>query len=271
MGRKRKYTLREDFFESIDTEEKVYWLGFLYADGYISERQVSIDLAKKDMGHLEKLAASVEYSGSIHKYGGSIYNYRDSVRLCLCSKQMANDLARLGCTQAKSLDLKFPSFIPSELEYHFIRGLFDGDGSITHTGRSPIAARFTGTKHIIDGIIERVPLIRTGKGYKLGRSLHGFSASGTQAVRVMQWLYGGASVWLKRKRKKYEQLLTKSLEIWHERAIIENEKRSQRCKMPGCNKHLLARGMCKACYNRWWRREREVRSGSVDELVRQRS
>lgn len=32
----RKYTINENYFKNIDTEEKAYWLGFIYADGYIS-------------------------------------------------------------------------------------------------------------------------------------------------------------------------------------------------------------------------------------------
>lgn len=37
----RKYFHNEDFFEVIDTEEKAYWLGFMFADGYIlSKREV---------------------------------------------------------------------------------------------------------------------------------------------------------------------------------------------------------------------------------------
>ena len=35
----RKYFHQEDFFENINTEEKAYWLGFMFADGYISEKR----------------------------------------------------------------------------------------------------------------------------------------------------------------------------------------------------------------------------------------
>ena len=34
----RKYNVNHDFFESINTEERAYWLGFISADGCISER-----------------------------------------------------------------------------------------------------------------------------------------------------------------------------------------------------------------------------------------
>lgn len=36
-GRKRQYNVNDSYFHTIDSEDKAYWLGFLYADGYITE------------------------------------------------------------------------------------------------------------------------------------------------------------------------------------------------------------------------------------------
>ena len=64
---KRKYSLNEDYFENIDTEEKAYWLGFLLADGNISYsgrynkgRHLRIALQNKDKNHLEKMKFSLK-------------------------------------------------------------------------------------------------------------------------------------------------------------------------------------------------------------------
>lgn len=35
----RKYFHKEDYFENIDSEDKAYWLGFFFADGYICEKR----------------------------------------------------------------------------------------------------------------------------------------------------------------------------------------------------------------------------------------
>lgn len=48
----RKYKFDENFFENIDTEEKAYWLGFIYADGAVFKRTLSIRLSTKDIHHL---------------------------------------------------------------------------------------------------------------------------------------------------------------------------------------------------------------------------
>ena len=57
-----KYKRNSDVFEKIDTEEKAYWLGFLYADGYINEKRkfVDIGLKRSDRGHLEKFRQFLE-------------------------------------------------------------------------------------------------------------------------------------------------------------------------------------------------------------------
>ena len=37
VGRNYKYKCNDNFFKNIDTEEKAYWLGVLYADGNVSK------------------------------------------------------------------------------------------------------------------------------------------------------------------------------------------------------------------------------------------
>ena len=40
----RKYNCNYDYFKEIDTEDKSYWLGFLYADGSIHKTKHTMDL-----------------------------------------------------------------------------------------------------------------------------------------------------------------------------------------------------------------------------------
>ena len=53
---KRKYNIDETFFDVIDTEEKAYFLGFLYADGYnnTDRNSVALSLNEDDKEILEK-------------------------------------------------------------------------------------------------------------------------------------------------------------------------------------------------------------------------
>lgn len=69
-GKHRKFSLNENFFESIDSEEKAYWLGFIAADGNVSEKQsrITVELQLADLSHLEKLRASVASTTNIKEY-----------------------------------------------------------------------------------------------------------------------------------------------------------------------------------------------------------
>jgi DNA invertase Pin-like site-specific DNA recombinase len=59
---KRQYKINEDYFEKIDTEEKAYFLGFLYADGHITSgkgKSITLSLQKADIHILETLSIAI--------------------------------------------------------------------------------------------------------------------------------------------------------------------------------------------------------------------
>jgi DNA-binding transcriptional regulator WhiA len=140
--KKTKYFYNKDFFNNIDTEEKAYWLGFMYADGYVtrsnSGASVGIELKKSDYKHLKKFNKSI---------GGNIdvtfrerkvsfkdnpdYNKKKEVAIIrIYSTEMFKDLVLNGCTENKTFTIKFPSNLREDLIRHFVRGFFDGDGSL---------------------------------------------------------------------------------------------------------------------------------------------
>lgn len=130
----QKYKHNTDVFKVIDTEEKAYWLGFLYADGSIYEPRgtVELSLGAKDKEHLEKFRNFISPDLPIKekdvRLKGNVYK---ACRLQLVSMEITRDLIKLGCPPAKSLTLKFPTedIVPKHLIHHFMRGYFDGDGT----------------------------------------------------------------------------------------------------------------------------------------------
>lgn len=63
----------ETVFDVIDTEEKAYWLGFWYADGYVasltrkSNYIIGCSLAYKDLEHLEKFAKFIKFQNKLYE------------------------------------------------------------------------------------------------------------------------------------------------------------------------------------------------------------
>ena len=136
-------------FEIIDTEEKAYWLGFLYADGSVSstDNRIELGLAEKDLNHIEKFKEFIGIPNKI-SYRPQTKSYRYSFKSIPCKE----DLIKHGCVPKKSLILKFPTEeqVPEHLIRHFIRGYFDGDGWFSNTS-SCFQVGIIGTEDFIRG------------------------------------------------------------------------------------------------------------------------
>ena len=140
--RASKYNIRHDYFEIIDSEEKAYILGFLYADGHnqVDKHKVCLELQERDVEILHKIGDLI-YIDKDYKLGsfkgceriieGKYCMSGPSKRFYIYSKKICEDLVKLGCGQNKTLKCSFPE-IPDHLIRHFIRGYFDGDGSIIY-------------------------------------------------------------------------------------------------------------------------------------------
>jgi hypothetical protein len=128
----------EYYFNNIDNSEKAYWLGFLYADGYVTtNNRWGLQLAIKDLSHMENFLKCLQCNVNIKKrFKISLITnkYLESCGFMIHNLKMYNDLYKYGVVNNKTYCLKFPSInlIPDKLLSHFIRGYFDGDGSITY-------------------------------------------------------------------------------------------------------------------------------------------
>lgn len=130
---KVKYHLDKNYFTKIDNKEKAYIYGFLCADGCILAKhsRIVVELNTKDIEILELIKFQLNSNNPIHirkrKIKGKEY---ESATLTLISKNLVYDIQKYGCSERKSLSLKYPK-IDKEYEWHFIRGYFDGDGNIS--------------------------------------------------------------------------------------------------------------------------------------------
>lgn len=129
---KKKYYYNEDFFNEINTESKAYFLGLLYADGYINDKlkYVELTLHKDDCEIINQFIVELKSNRKPVFIKNKKY-----CRIIINSEKMVNDLIVLGCTNNKTHTLKFPNNISDKLMHHMIRGYFDGDGSIWCTAK----------------------------------------------------------------------------------------------------------------------------------------
>lgn len=115
------YKINDVFFDTW-SKNMAYILGLILTDGSLYENTVSIAL--KDSDILEKVKNALSSEHPIRKYQG-----RDIYIFSFGNLRISNRLKELGITAHKSLTVKFPN-VPDAYLSHFIRGIFDGDGSI---------------------------------------------------------------------------------------------------------------------------------------------
>src|ERR1700722_8446916 len=127
----RKYTINEDYFNKIDCQEKAYILGFLYADGNANKKyyQITLKLQDIDKSILEQISALIETNKPLHFYKKQKKTHQNQSILKITNKVIYQDLIGHGIVPNKTFITKFPN-IAEELIPHFIRGYFDGDGSL---------------------------------------------------------------------------------------------------------------------------------------------
>lgn len=210
--RHRKYIFNNSYFHTIDCEEKAYWLGFLYADGCITNDAVILTLQANDLKHLIKFRDSLENFTKEPIYRAETNSY------CLYfnSKEMINDLKHVGCMSRKTFILRFPTTnqVPTKFIHHFMRGYFDGDGCIyvnpNKSGTNSV--NIVGNKNFIDEykrtLFESINKKNDIKYRFYNNNIVSFTLGGNiQIKKIYNFLYKDATIFLDRKQEKFKTVI----------------------------------------------------------------
>lgn len=143
----RKYALNEDVFETLNNESS-YWLGYLAADGFISDKprqvQVRLKLSKKDLSTLEMFSDFCES-------GKPIYWDEGYPCVIISSRKIVTDVKKFLPAKNKSSTLTLPD-IDKQFLSHFLRGYFDGDGWASFLAPRTLSIGICGLGPIINTI-----------------------------------------------------------------------------------------------------------------------
>jgi len=266
---KRKYPIQEDFFDVIDTEEKAYVLGLLYADGYnnTDRNSVSLSLKESDKEILEKVTSLIQptkplsyLDTSTQKKTKGFENSQSQYRLDITNKHVSQRLVELGCGKAKTHNLKFPTEeqVPSHLVRHFIRGYFDGDGSVSGDKQKQFS--FVGTidfllplQHVLMKELDFSQTKFDKRHKDRDNNIRSLRYCGNNRCIVFRdWLYKGATIYLERKKKIFD-------------SYVPFEREERKCSIEDCNKKHSCKGYCKNHYYQFCggkdkRRERFIKT-----------
>jgi hypothetical protein len=211
----KKYSVNDNYFSEINNEEKAYWLGFLYADGYVRMKynrsgELKLKLSSKDRNHIKLFNESLKSNYPITDYESSVkYKNKKSIsnisQVCIYNTKLVNDLMKIGCVNKKTFIIRSPE-LSEDLQRHFIRGYFDGDGNIyknknrVNSFQVSIASNFNFVKDIRD-------ILGYGSIYKNG-NIHLLIFSKLEEVKnFYNYLYNNnSSFFLKRKKDIFEKI-----------------------------------------------------------------
>lgn len=207
-GNKQGYPRDEFYFNKIDSEEKAYWLGFLYADGCVHSNNYEISINITDKEHIKKFQNAIKaLNHNITETKDKRFqNAKTLYQFSIKDKQLHQDLIKWGCIPQKSLLINKIPNIPRDYISHFIRGYFDGDGSLHYLqGTNNYRVSFVGTKEFLNDIQKELQTNVSLQGNIAGKAYVLQIAGRKQVERILNYLYNNSKEEnrLNRKYQKY--------------------------------------------------------------------
>lgn len=209
---RKQYAINDNYFDSIDDQNKAYIIGLLLADGSRTSKgyTVSLSLQESDVDILTSInnllgnqrpIAFVELSKKNPKHSNQYTLY-------ICGDHICSTLERYGITPRKDFTVRFPTGIDEEYYPHIIRGILDGDGFI---GKTECRCGITGNKELIEFLSQYInntlgihcSMITPHKG-KDTRDLR--IAGRRQVEMFLDYIYSDANLFINRKYQVYKTM-----------------------------------------------------------------
>lgn len=206
---KRGMPFNDKFFDEWNPE-MAYVLGLLFADGNLCKNRIKLQLQEKDKKLILDIATllgielSYIFKQRSKQFGTFSYGF------CVCRRDVVKRLNELGLTPRKSKTMLFP-YVPHQYLRHFIRGYFDGDGSVSistnqlHVQFSCGSISFTERlKEVLSNELNHDVKIHVDR-----RTInYNVNFHSTRLGRIFySYLYTDCSIYLSRKREVFDKLI----------------------------------------------------------------
>jgi hypothetical protein len=223
----RTRTYDERFFEHIDTFDKAYILGLLVSDGCLHKQSFTIALQEVD-GYLLRRIAMLMGDERIVKrrlpreeWIGASHKAQDV--LTISNRQIAADLERAGLVQSpKSGKEQFVRFLDDRMTWCFVRGVFDGDGTVgkyqssfmqkgraygPYTVYQFAVACGLDLLHGLAGFFSSQGIIVPAKGIIAKNNTGWMRLQHKDTLRLLRkYLYRDGTLWLERKKEVFDSI-----------------------------------------------------------------
>ncbi len=212
----RRYGVDEKFFASWNSK-MAYVLGWMFSDGNVSpgERAFRIKLSARDSKILRRIR---EVLKAAHPLKTSLQatpsgkKFAKYAILSVSSRSMCKDLSRLGCVARKASRFSLPE-IPRQFLRHFVRGYFDGDGSISMNKPNTVKISFVSCNSLFIRALADIfrAELKIPPNYKrVKTNLWRCGYYGDNARKICKWMYANCGkLFLERKRIRFVRHMQK--------------------------------------------------------------
>lgn len=271
MGRPKHYTINEGYFNAPMNERQAYLLGLLFSDGHLNYKRGQLEYVCKSDDEELVYFIKKEFQ-STHPIKPYVVNNRIYKKYSISSAKLIRDVIdkfNLPLSNKSKNNLHLPK-LDIQFMPHFLRGIFDGDGSIWDGGGTP-AASFTGSECLLTEIKEILkPLdvhfvLRYRYGRKNKNSCMLETHGSLQVDRLGKYLYAESSVFLKRKKQKFDQCSDMAAKFKNKQFNYNgNEERIKQLYVGGMRQFEIAKNLnlvfssVRACVQRLRKRNEVV-------------
>lgn len=214
------YKKDKNFF-SKESKNMAWMLGFLASDGNVRKENncIRIELSIIDIEILERIKKAIKIENPISYRTDKKGN--NFCHLNWNSRQHKQDLAKYSIVPNKTYILKPPYLLSEKYQLDYIRGYFDGDGTINinlcHSGKSK-AIRFgicSATPEVLKWIVDvfeknGIPRVNLHQDYSHDKPFYSIIYSSVSSRKIYNLLYDNLqedTLFLKRKKDRYEEIL----------------------------------------------------------------
>jgi intein-encoded DNA endonuclease-like protein len=212
--KRRQFDINDDYFSN-ESANMAYLLGFLASDGTVDKKnnRIKIGLSSIDRDFLETIAQELGFEGKIFNYETN--NGYQVSELTFTSPKIKQELSKYNIVPNKTFTFKFPNKLSKIYWIDFIRGYFDGDGSVSVTGAAIRWQVCSATKDILETIvnfffeeygINKVSILQQVRENK---PLYYIQYSTNATKQIFKILYQQDSLKLPRKYNKFKELVMK--------------------------------------------------------------
>lgn len=216
-------------FDNLSDDWHAYWIGFLAADGcvFVNEKEgharVQLTMKDSDIEHIRNFQQGIKTTArvTVNANPAGRNSSNKVAKIAVSNPHLVRALAQWGIVPNKTLTLTWPDNIPASLIPAYIRGYFDGDGTVYLRYHSRPTGCFPETNcRFISGsvsFLERIQKelrdrnIKTRAIYRNQKSnafVLPISSQRENLLSFSDMLYRDCTVYLERKRAIFQEMKT---------------------------------------------------------------